>query len=189
VLLLILFRRENLPTGLLLGAVALSVVSWVPTIPAIFRFIVARLQRRSASSLHSALTGLNGSLILRGWIIMPISWILMGVSLWVVAQAVPAQNQQLTLPNVYDLSLHTACIALAVVLGFASFIPGGFGARELVVTTVLALDPNYDTVRALVVAILLRIVWLLSELCVSAILVVFTRKRTAEPLPQRLTSE
>src|SRR5262245_58510152 len=115
VLLLVLFRSE-VPLGLLLGAVALALISWLPTIPTVFRLIVSRLARRTTGSLHTALTGLNRSLILRGWIIMPVSWLLMGLSLWAVAQAVPGPYPATLLPSVHELSLDVACVALAVVL-------------------------------------------------------------------------
>jgi len=180
-------ERMTVHAGLLLAAVALSLVSWLPTIPSVFRLLVARLLRRSASQLHTALNGVNRSLILRGWIMMPLNWLMMGLSLWAVAQAIPGADPGAVLPSVRDLGLHIACISLAVVLGFASFIPGGFGVRELVVTTVLAPHPDYGPARALVVAILLRIVWLLSELFVSAILVASARNRPAHVLKQKLS--
>jgi uncharacterized membrane protein YbhN (UPF0104 family) len=55
-----------------------------------------------------------------------------------------------------------------VVLGFLSFIPGGFGVREMVLLPLLA--PAFGEAGALVAAILLRLEWLVSELLVSSIL-------------------
>jgi glycosyltransferase 2 family protein len=74
-----------------------------------------------------------------------------------------------------DIPVLTACAALAVVLGFVSFIPGGFGVRELVVTTLLAPLAEFGTARALAAAVLLRVIWLLSELFASAILMTVVR--------------
>ena len=70
--------------------------------------------------------------------------------------------------SLHELPLLTATVGLAMVAGFLSLIPGGFGVRDWVLMTLL--EPHYGARVALVSAILLRIVWLLSELLVSAIL-------------------
>ena len=57
-----------------------------------------------------------------------------------------------------------------MVAGFISLIPGGLGVRDWILMTLLA--PQCGAKVALVSAVLLRIVWLLSEVAVSAILYV-----------------
>jgi uncharacterized protein (TIRG00374 family) len=60
-------------------------------------------------------------------------------------------------------------VAISVVIGFLSFFPAGLGAREGVLLMVLdaaGIDPSL----ALAVAVLQRLVSLVSELGVSAIL-------------------
>ncbi len=56
----------------------------------------------------------------------------------------------------------------AVVAGFLSFIPAGAVVREAVLLELLA--PQLGEANALVAAVLLRVVWLVSELVVSGIL-------------------
>ena len=66
-----------------------------------------------------------------------------------------------------------------MVAGFLSLIPGGLGVRDWILMTLLA--PQYGAKTAVVSTVLLRVVWLLSELVVSAILyvdVLRVRRRT-----------
>ena len=58
---------------------------------------------------------------------------------------------------------------MAVVAGFASMIPGGLFAREAAFTGLLGPLLGGDA-QALVVAAALRLVWVLAELLISAIL-------------------
>jgi uncharacterized membrane protein YbhN (UPF0104 family) len=70
-----------------------------------------------------------------------------------------------------DLPRYTASVSLATVAGFVSFIPGGLGVRDAVLMEVLALGFAEDAAAtALVSAVLLRLVWLVAELAISAIL-------------------
>ncbi len=71
-----------------------------------------------------------------------------------------------------ELPLLTATVGLAMVAGFISLIPGGLGVRDWILMTLLASQPQYGAKVAIVSAVLLRIVWLLSEVAVSAILYV-----------------
>ena len=70
-----------------------------------------------------------------------------------------------------QLHLCTAAVALATVAGFLSFVPGGAVVREAVLAETLGLlMPGLGGVTALVGSVLLRLVWLLSELAISGIL-------------------
>ncbi len=64
--------------------------------------------------------------------------------------------------------LYTAIVAMAVVGGFASMIPGGLGPREAVFTVLLG--PLIGTNGAMIVAVGLRLTWLVAEIAVSVIL-------------------
>ena len=95
---------------------------------------------------------------------MIVGWVLMGASLWAVLRAmgIPA-----SLAGQWHLD--TAAVALAVVGGFVSMIPGGLFAREAVLTGVIGrLVGGAET--ALIAAALLRLVWLAAEIAISAIL-------------------
>ena len=67
-------------------------------------------------------------------------------------------------------------LAAAVVLGFASMLPGGLGAREYVLDRLMV--PMLGEFRALTVTVLLRAVWLLTEVVASSILYLYHRGRT-----------
>jgi uncharacterized membrane protein YbhN (UPF0104 family) len=84
-------------------------------------------------------------------------------------------------PPLSDLPLLTACLALAIVAGFVSFIPGGLGVRELVTIPLLGVALGYEPTTALVSAVLLRLCWLLSEVFVLIILYVVTRLTLSRP--------
>jgi uncharacterized membrane protein YbhN (UPF0104 family) len=81
------------------------------------------------------------------------------------------------------LPLLTACAALAVVAGFLSLVPAGAGVREYVIMTLLAAE--YGAVAAVAAAILLRLVWMVSEVLVSVILYVAVRCKNVAPCSQR----
>jgi len=89
----------------------------------------------------------------------------MGLSLWATMQALPGSSLS-PLPSLHDVSVLTASVCLAMVAGFLSLLPGGLGIRELIVITLLS--PNYGEVTAITSAVMLRVVWLLSELFISA---------------------
>ncbi len=151
-------------------AIALAVAAALPTAPPLFRRIVPHLQpRRYREHTAPLLDGLTLRFMLSGWLLMLVSWFGMGLSLWATTAALPGDFRPLA-ATLADLPTMTACIALAVVLGFASLIPGGFGVRELVVTSILAPLPSMGAARALGAAVLLRLVWLVAEVLVSIIL-------------------
>ena len=73
-----------------------------------------------------------------------------------------------------QLPLYTASVSLAVVAGFLSGIPGGAVVREGILWVLLA--RQFTQPVALVAAVFLRLVWLLSELIFSGILYVAGRR-------------
>jgi len=157
-------------SGLVLLAVALMLAAGVPTWPPLFRWLVAKLQvKRANRGIEEALQGVDGRLMLRGWLSMTGGWCLLGLSLWAVMEAIP-QVSSGTHQTLVDLPLFTACVSLAMVAGFLSLLPGGVGVRELVVMTLISVQPAYGPVVAIVSAVLLRFSWLMAELLVSAIL-------------------
>lgn len=99
-----------------------------------------------------------------GWIANLLVWAMLGLSFWTLLRGMAAGA---TIPF-SDIPFEIATIGLAVVAGFASMIPGGAIVREVVVLELL--EPRYGSVVALMAAIMLRVVWLLSELAFSAIL-------------------
>ena len=76
-------------------------------------------------------------------------------------------------------AVSTAAIALAMVVGFVSLIPGGAGVRELVLTTVLA--TAISPVQALLGAIAARILFIVVEsVCASVAWYWLSRQRDSK---------
>ena len=97
---------------------------------------------------------------LRGIVVLSIAWMIAGLSAQYVVSSIPGTDVVWS-----DFWLILAAVALATVGGFVSLIPGGIGVRELVIIPLLA--PRYSTAVALVAALLIRLVWIMSELLVS----------------------
>jgi len=147
-------------------AVGMMVGSGAPTLPPIFRRLVRLLQvRRANPQIDEAIAGVDYRLMAFGWSIISVGWVLMGVSLWATLQAIPGAGLSLR-----EVPLLVATVGLAMVAGFVSLIPGGLGARDYVLMKLLA--PHCGAHVALMSAVLLRVVWLLSEVVLSAILYV-----------------
>ena len=165
IIIVVLFRDK---TWLLLLALGLMVGVGLPTVPPIFRRLVRILQvRRANPKIDEALAGLDYRLMLKGWPSLVCGWCLLGLSLWATLHAMPDTAEKLS-DHARVLPLLVACVALATVAGFASFMPGGLVVRELVVANLLA--ATFNDLTAAISAILLRLVWLLAEIIVSIIL-------------------
>ena len=155
---------------LTLLAIGLMVGSGLPTVPPIFRRLVRLLQvHRANPRIDRAIAGVNYRLMITGWISISAGWVFLGLSLWATLRAMPAADQVGEV-SLRAVPLLTATVGLAMVAGFLSLIPGGLGVRDWILMELLA--PGYAVSVALISAILLRIVWLLSELVISGILYV-----------------
>ncbi len=158
----------NIDWRLTLLSVALLIVTFVPSSPPVLRFLLPKLQRGVDADTVSEWTGkLRWTLLMRGWGMLTVGWILNGFSLLFVLQGLTASIQPQAAWHVLYLSALGAC-ALAVVLGFVSLVPGGAGVREVVLSAVLT--PVVGPVAALSSALWLRIVWLIAELTVVGLL-------------------
>jgi uncharacterized membrane protein YbhN (UPF0104 family) len=153
--------REHL--GLLVLGAVVTLGAGVPMLPPVFRRLVMLLQvKRLNPQIEHAIQGLDWHVTLWGWALMLVAWCLMTLSLWAAIKSVPG-----AVVDFGQLPVVGAAVALAMVAGFVSFIPGGLGVREVVVIPLLA--PVYGNVIALVSAIVLRLVWLLAELAMSGL--------------------
>ncbi|MCP4816383.1 MAG: flippase-like domain-containing protein, partial [Planctomycetaceae bacterium] len=170
-------------SGLVLLAIGLMLGAGLPTWPPLFRWLVAKLQvKRANQGIEDALRGVDGRLMVRGWLSLTVGWGLLGFSLWAVMESIP-QVAEGPHAAFSDIALFTACVSLAMVAGFLSLLPGGVGVRELVVMTLISTHPAYGPVVAIVSAVLLRFSWLMAELVVSAILYVGVRTVSATEEP------
>ena len=184
---LIATHREQ--TWLILGSLGLAAVVGLPTVPLLFvrllRFL--RLSPRSAGGgddaavevVHSI--ALHRVLLLRGWTTIAIGWVLMGASLWATVRAVGVDDTSFW----SHLPIYTATASLAVVLGFVSMLPAGVGVRDLVLLQLLApllseMAPNKGQALALIAAVMLRLIWLVAESLLAAVLYPLGAKTKAE---------
>jgi uncharacterized membrane protein YbhN (UPF0104 family) len=145
-------------------AVLTAAAAGLPTLPPVFSRLAKLLGvGRSSPGVAEKLAGFKYRTLAAGWIIMIFGWIVMGASLWAMLRGLS-----------YDADwrgswyLYTAIVAMAVVGGFASMIPGGLGPREAVFTVLLG--PLIGTNAAVIVAVGLRLAWLVAELVISVIL-------------------
>jgi uncharacterized membrane protein YbhN (UPF0104 family) len=146
-------------------AIVMMVLAGLPTLPPVFSRL-ARLAGlgRSSPAIAEKLAGLRYRLLAGGWAAMTIGWLLMGASLWAVLRAMGPT------PDLWaQWHLDTAAVAVAVVGGFVSMIPGGLLVREAVLTGLLARQLG-DPALALIAAATLRLVWLVAEVAISGIL-------------------
>ena len=104
---------------------------------------------------------------------MVAGWVLLGTSLWATLRAMGLGGNLLA-----QLPRDTAAVAMAIVGGFVSMIPGGLFAREAVLTELLG--PQVGGAElALLAAAVLRLVWLVAEAGISVILYPVGRRHRA----------
>jgi glycosyltransferase 2 family protein len=149
------------------AAVAMLLVSGIPTLPPVFKRLV-RLVGANRWNLASdaQLSGIGYRLTVVGWILTTFGWVLMGASLWAVLLAVGVDGDLFG-----QLHLYTAAVSLATVAGFVSLVPGGAGVREAALAeTLVLIIPQIGGGLSLILAVLLRLTWLVAELLISGIL-------------------
>ncbi len=162
------FRHQ---TWLMLVAIGMMLVSGLPTLPPIFRRIVAiAAGRRIDPAVLTRFGQISFRLLVLGWLGIAIGWCLNGLSLYLV---IGASGFEIT-PEVGEkLLLCTIAGALSVVAGFLSLIPGGAVVREAVLIALL--PPYFGQIAAVVSALVARLVSLVAELAISVILYVSAR--------------
>jgi hypothetical protein len=124
-----------------------------------------------------ALPRLSGRLLVQGLVWSSIGWILLGLSQLAVVRAMDGAATA-SLPAFERVPVITAAVALATVAGFVvAVMPGGLGVREGVLMSALAPALGHD--RAVVAALVLRLVWVAAELTAAATLVPMLRPARA----------
>ena len=139
----------------------------LPILPPVFHF--------AAKKCRVELAGLRFRTLAVGWILNIPVWVMLGVSLWITVIGLGFGMKHESV--ITELSFCTLAISGSIVVGFASMLPGGFGSREYALWWLLMLfftthpiegtDPN---VIALIIPAVHRIISILSELTVSAML-------------------
>ena len=153
-------------------ALGLGAGSVLPTLPPVCRQV---LRFTGVGKKHPEIADrierLDHFTLLRGWAAMLLVWLLLGISFWAVLKAMGLPETAL-LPN---LAEYVASVSLAMVAGFLSLIPGGAVVREAILTGITG--PSLGEGAALVAAVVLRLVWLVSEMVISGVLYWFVRPR------------
>jgi glycosyltransferase 2 family protein len=173
-------------------AAAMAVAAGLPTLPPIARRLarigVARLKEQEElplppaipADIGASLHGINVRLLASGWLAAAVCWLFLGLSLWATLRAIGVEQ----IHPLYDLPRLVAAVAFAVVAGFLSMLPGGLVVRDALLMQLLA--PVCGEANALVASLLLRLVWLLTEVVVCGILYIGARsKQHGAEIPER----
>jgi uncharacterized membrane protein YbhN (UPF0104 family) len=181
----------QLPPSLTLLAAAMAIGAGLPTMPPIARRLarigMARLDPLELGSemnsqpptstadthkeIDASLNAISLSLVASGWLAACVCWMLLGLSLWATLRAIGVEQ----LSPVNDLPLLVAAVSLAVVAGFLSLLPGGILVRDALLMQLVA--PICGDANALIAAVLLRLVWLVTELGICGILYIGAKKQ------------
>jgi uncharacterized membrane protein YbhN (UPF0104 family) len=171
----------KLDRGMAALAVATAVAVGLPTLPPVARWLarlgIARAQPQddaqepAGSDIDASLQQIKLGLLAKGWLAACVCWLLLAASLWATLRSIGVDN----IDMIRQLPLLVAAVAFAVVAGFASMLPGGLVVRDALLMELLA--PHCGTANALVAAVLVRLVWLVSELVTCVILYVGVKSR------------
>lgn len=158
----------------LVTALALTIAAAVaiPTLPPFFRRVVRFVAKRKLTATVGQIEeAISWRLFFAGWGWMLLTWSLLGGAFAAIVYAVglaqQASGSGTAAIGLADLSLAAAAMALAVVAGFVSLLPGGAGVREWVLATVLS--PRIGPAGALLAAVLARLTFLVVELLMAAL--------------------
>ncbi|MDD3590678.1 MAG: lysylphosphatidylglycerol synthase transmembrane domain-containing protein [Thermoguttaceae bacterium] len=123
-------------------ALAVAIVSLVPLVPPVFVRILKILRiGKNDPLVQESLKKLKYSSLLKGFLLMTVTWLFFGLSLWaaILGLGITPHPLSVALPR------YVAVVALAMTLGFAVPIsPGGLGIREAVLSALLL--PYFDII-------------------------------------------
>jgi uncharacterized membrane protein YbhN (UPF0104 family) len=160
---LILLAFLDTPAWIRSGGAVVAIGAIVGTWPPLMRLVISRRLVGGTLPFHWTMRDMIAS-----WLWNALAWSLFGGSMMAVILALP-ESVRSSMTQSFGVIYITsfATVALAVVAGFLSFLPGGAGARELVISAMLA--PMIGPSGAMVAAILLRLIHLAVELLMAAV--------------------
>jgi uncharacterized membrane protein YbhN (UPF0104 family) len=167
-------------------AIGLMAVAGLPTVPPVFKSLAGLSTRLAGKgqphpATQAGLAKLGYGTLALGWACMGLSWVILGLSLWATLRAMGIDQ----FGPWAHLSSYTASVALAMVAGFLSLIPGGLGVRDLILVQLIERLCEVGAAEAAVAAALLRLVWLVAELLISGILYVSVPRAVAAVRPEK----
>ena len=175
----ILLARSELPLWVRSVAVLMAVGSAIPVCPPLMRKLVSLLQKKGGD-VPPTTHGLTWSLLASSAAASLVSWLLIGVSFAFLIAAIPSIESA---PDLFSLfPVATSAIALGMVLGFASLLPGGAGVREYV--TLLVLTPVIGPTHGLLAVIAARLMFILVESALAGLAWLSLRRQA--PLDSQL---
>ena len=157
-----------------LSSLGLGLVFLVVVLPSVFRRLAGLVSLPIPGVGPESLPILSGALLVQGLAWSTAGWALLGLSQLAVVRAFDPGGADNRL--VFGLiPVVIASVALATVAGFVvAVLPGGLGVREGVLMSALA--PSLGQDRAVVAALMLRLVWVVAELAAAAVLVPMFRR-------------
>ena len=163
------------PVWITWAAASVAIAASIPTAPPVLRRIVAKVLPREAKgeSMEEVDRNRGHRFFLIGWGCGLISWGLIGLSFAVLISSIPTARVMPTTP--WLVAIATSAIGLAMVIGFASLLPGGAGIRELVLTTLLA--TSVGTAHAMLSAVSARLLFILVESLVASVAWLWLRRQ------------
>jgi uncharacterized membrane protein YbhN (UPF0104 family) len=143
---------------------ALLVLAGLPIVPGVFNFLVRRLSTRLFPGRDLLMQGLGKRALLVGLVTTAAGWFFLGAGLEAVLQSLAEGGPSW---SIHGWLRSTAFLAVAWVAGFLTPSPAGLGVREFLLQQFLA--PSLGP-RAVVVALLLRLLWTVTEFVWAAII-------------------
>ncbi|MFN4257716.1 MAG: lysylphosphatidylglycerol synthase domain-containing protein [Gemmataceae bacterium] len=162
----VLFTLQAREDGSLWKAGGLLALAGIPILPGVFNRLVRKLSAPFREPTAEELPSLKMTTLIGGLGLAGLGWLVVGLSLWSMIQALSAE------PAAWSGATwlrYTAYLALAYVAGYLTLpAPGGLGVRELILQGFLA--PELGPELAVVVVLVLRLLWILAELFMAAVL-------------------
>jgi uncharacterized membrane protein YbhN (UPF0104 family) len=162
-------------------ALAMACAAGGPTLPPVLRWFgrigagrfgqsnESNPQADESADIQSRLRGITLGVLSAGWVASIVCWMLFAASLWGTLRAIGVEGLHL----LTNLPVLITAVTFAVVAGFLSMLPGGLVVRDAVLMQLLA--PICGEANALVAAVLMRLVWLVSEVVACGILYIGAR--------------
>jgi hypothetical protein len=146
-------------------AVCFMLAAGLPTLPPVFKRIIrlTKIGRANPAAL-AQLEQIDYRTLLVGWLATGLGWFVMGLSLTATLRGMGQESPAW----IGGLPLVTMVVAVSVVAGFMSFIPGGLVVRDVVLAELI--KPRLGSETAVASALVLRLVWLGAEVAISAVL-------------------
>ena len=150
------------PTVVILGCIAI-----LPLLSKLFSKVARKMAPHEEGALETEIDfRISPKLIGIGLLVSVIAWSLHGLSLGLVLKGVSVDHFDLS-----QILIWMGAVSLATSMGFiALFVPSGAGVREGILMAVLTCQPGIEPHQAVMAALLLRMVWLVTELVVAGVL-------------------